>query len=373
MKICILTQPLEANYGGLLQAYALQTVLKRMGHEVWTEDRHPARPSFSEVIKSKVRILLGPIRHRYYPTERYTRIIRTNTDKFIHDYIRTTEPIYSNDKHEFQKYDFDTYIVGSDQVWRPRYSPYLPNYFLDFARGQNVKRIAYAASFGTDKWEFSDSQTRLCANLAKEFDAVSVREDSGVKLCADYLGINAEQVLDPTLLLERSDYIDLLGKDNIKKSDKKALFQYTLDDTPEKTQIAGLVRELLCIEPDSVSQVSINNFSYVGPQRINECVLPSVQTWIQSFIDADFVVTDSFHGTVFSIIFNKPFIIIPNSNRGQTRFSSLLKLFNLQDRMVKSLETVVDVVEQPINYNEIQYRLDEERRKSLSFLVKALM
>lgn len=374
MKICILTQPLETNYGGLLQAYALQTVLKRLGHDVWTEDRH-VRKSFLQYIKYQLKILLGPIRHKYVPTEYQKKIIRINTDKFIHEHIRTTEPIFSRNKSEFMKYGFDAYVVGSDQVWRPRYSPYLPNYFLDFTCDEVVKRLAYAASFGTDIWEFSESQTIQCSKLAKKFDAISVREDSGIKLCEEHLGVKAEHVLDPTFLLDKTEYLKLCNCDtDVKVHERpKMLMQYVLDDTYEKKRIVESVCVALGIGSDAVIKPYIGHYYYSSPSEINKSILPSVQAWLKGFADADFVVTDSFHGTVFSIIFNKPFVVIPNVDRGLTRFSSLMKLFDLEDRMIISTEKVADVIGQPIDYEKIQYRLDIERRKSIDFLTKALM
>ena len=112
------------------------------------------------------------------------------------------------------QYRFDAYVVGSDQVWRPTYNlgDKLFDMYLAFADGQQVKRLSYAASFGVDKWEYSDDQTRICSELAKQFDAISVREKSGVKLCADNLGVDAIHVLDPTMLLDPSDYNKLIGK-----------------------------------------------------------------------------------------------------------------------------------------------------------------
>lgn len=369
MKICILTQPLGTNYGGLLQAYALQTVLKRLGHDVWTEDRY-IKSNLLKNLKNYVKIILGPIRHRYYPTAIQTKIIRENTDRFIHDYIRTTERISSNNKSEFVKYNFDAYVVGSDQVWRPRYSPYLPNYFLDFTNGQDVKRVAYAASFGTDVWEFSEEETIYCGQLAKHFDAISVREDSGVGLCKDYFGVDAELVLDPTMLLTKDDYEKLLSTNTKNKNKKTYLMQYILDETTKKQLIIDTVKKELNIEDNAVIKPYPKNYWYEGPKNIKDCVYPSVQDWLQSFIDADFVVTDSFHGTVFSIIFNKQFISIPNTDRGLTRFKSLLNMFRLENRMVESLEQARNILKYSINFSEVQKRLSEERDKSIVFLTK---
>src|SRR5690606_15864360 len=108
---------------------------------------------------------------------------------------------------------FDTYIVGSDQCWRPKYSPNITNYFLDFLNDkQNVIRISYAASFGTSDWEFNEPETKMCRDLIQKFDAVSVRESSGIELCQKYLDKEAQHVLDPTMLLELDDYITKIGR-----------------------------------------------------------------------------------------------------------------------------------------------------------------
>lgn len=106
-----------------------------------------------------------------------------------------------------QKYGLDAYVVGSDQVWRPAFNlgPRLGNMFLDFA-GDDVKKISYAASFGCKEWEYTEEQERMCGKLAKRFDAISVREASGVDLCKEHFGVDATLVLDPTLLLNKEDY-----------------------------------------------------------------------------------------------------------------------------------------------------------------------
>src|SRR5690606_19965537 len=126
-----------------------------------------------------------------------------NTYSFIARHIVLSDKVASDLqlREHFRNNRYDAVIVGSDQTWRPRYSPNIYNYFLDFLRDENVRRIAYASSFGTDKWEYNDKQTDRCSKLAKEFDMISVREKSGVDLCIRHLGVEALAVLDPTLLL----------------------------------------------------------------------------------------------------------------------------------------------------------------------------
>lgn len=368
MKICILTQPLHTNYGGLLQAYALQAVLKRMGHEVWTEDRKWKRPLIVKVKQLIARLI--KYKGLYYPTDRQEQSIAQKTIPFIRKYITTTEPVSSNTKKEFYKYHFDAYIVGSDQVWRPIYSYCLSNYFLDFTVGQHVKRIAYAASFGTSDWEFNGEQTKRCATLAKQFDAISVREDCGVTLCKKYLGVDAIHLLDPTMLLNKEDYIYLVEQEQTPASGKK-LMTYVLDQSEEKQAIVQKISQTLGLSPNVVMPEM--KFSQVGRKYINQCIFPPVTDWLRGFMDAEYVVTDSFHGTVFSILFNKPFVVMANKERGMARITSLLKKFELEERWVYSLEDVTDkMLHGSVDFEKVNQVLDIEREKAERFLIKSL-
>lgn len=371
MNILILTQPLHVNYGGLLQTFALQTVLKRMGHKVWTEDRKD-RSSAIKVIKQYVKPLLMPLfRGKYYPTDKESRIISRHTDAFIHKYISTTHPVYTTDKSTLDCYGFDVYIVGSDQVWRPIYSYGLYNYFLDFTVGKNVKRIAYAASFGTDQWEFTPEQTAVCSELAKQFDAISVREDSGIGLCRKYLNIDAVQMPDPTLLLDKNDYHEIIKNDRPENPHSGGILTYILDDSEIKRSVVQKVSSKLNLNSFSVMPQA--QFKDVGKKGIEKCIYPPVAEWLQGFADADFVVTDSFHGTVFSIIFNKPFIAIANGVRGVSRFISLLKGFKLEDRLIYSEEDFKDcLLNNNIDFTEINIAHNKKRAEALEFLTNAL-
>lgn len=370
MRICILTQPLQTNYGGLLQTYALQTVLKRMGHEVWTEDRRENKNNLFGILKKNAKILLGPIRKFYYPTSSEKKIISKNTNLFIQKYINTTCPIYSTNKSLLNEYNFDAFIVGSDQVWRPMYSYGIYNYFLDFAIGKNVKRIAYAASFGTDQWEFTPEQTAVCSELIKQFDAISVREDSGISLCRKYLNINALQMPDPTLLLDKNDYLEIIKNDRPENSHSGGILTYILDDSETKRNVVQKVSSKLKLNSFSVMPQA--QFKDVGEKGIEKCIYPTVAEWLQGFADSDFVVTDSFHGTVFSIIFNKPFIAIANKKRGISRFISLLKGFELEDQLIYFEEEFKDGLLNNIDFTEINIAHNKIRAEALEFLTNAL-
>lgn len=376
MKIGILTQPLHNNYGGLLQNFALQTTLKKLGHESQTiniKNRENLKlRKYASLLKRTILKLSGQkIRVRAWPTEEEKEIISKYTQQFIKKKIATTDLITKKlDEKLIDKYSFDAYIVGSDQVWRPKYSPQMSTYFLDFLENNyGVKKIAFAASFGVDEWEFTEPQTKEYKRLIKLFDAVSVREDTAIELCKKHFGVDAAHMLDPTMLLARNEYISLVEKEKIEKSSGN-LFTYILDSTNDKNSIIEKISNKYNLKTFSVMQPK--RFSDIDRNGIDECVFPPVEEWIRGFMDAEFVVTDSFHGTVFSIIFNKPFISIANESRGTTRFTSLLKLFQLEDKLVHSLSDFNLTGYKEINWENVNSILEREKTSSIQFLKENL-
>ena len=313
MKIKIITQHLLNNYGGLLQNCALQQVLKRMGNEVDTIDYlrivnfTPFRRYLLSWAKSFV-LLFIPGKRRGFIRYSYKGCRNALTNDFVSKWISTSYKCYKKNMLDC----CDAVIVGSDQVWRPKYNCRIEDMFLKFAEGVPIKRIAYAASFGVDDWEFSLKQTRCCKKLAKKFDAISVREDSGVKLCNVYLGVDATWVLDPTLLLKKEDYCEVCK--DVPVASEKTLVAYILDlDEPIRESCERLAKE---------RNLTLKIF------RAGLRASLTVPEWLAMFRDASYVVTDSFHGTVFSIIFEKEFKCIYNEGRGAARFESLLNLYN---------------------------------------------
>lgn len=380
MKIGILTQPLHSNYGGLLQNYALQQTLVRAGHEVETIDWGSGSGLRAMLYRMKVQVLhtLLPNRYpllKYMPNDKEKSIIQRNTNHFINTYINHTEAMHSYEEFVKQasKGKYDAYVVGSDQCWRPCYNAFLPSMFLDFVQDKQVKRIAYAASFGTDKWEFTPQQTAVCVPLAKKFDMVSVREDSGVKLCKELLGVDAVHVLDPTILLTKEDYIQLIEKEKEPKSNG-TLFNYILDPDAKKSvfiQKVAKAKGLKVFQVLPKCQAEIRTKEDVK-ERIEDCVFPGVTTWLRAFMDADMTIVDSFHGMVFSIIFNKPFWAIGNVSRGMSRFTSLLKMFHLEDRLLDA-DNLDDVdFSKPIDWTMVNGIMEEKRRECKNLLLTNL-
>lgn len=372
MKIGILSLPLYINYGGILQTYALQTVLEKMGHDVtFIQKRNwPLKLKVQDMpltyAKRIVRNLIGqhiPILYeKIYNRE--APIIRQNIEPFI---LHNIKMKVVDDYCQIQENEFDTIIVGSDQIWRHLYVKHIEGSFLDFAKGWKIKRIAYAASFGTDSWEYSKRQSKRCRKLAQLFNAISVREDSGVELCKRHFGIGAKHVLDPTMLLENCDYIKLFKKNNTPKSSGNLLC-YILDENEEKFNIVKTISTKLNLKPFKVN----TRPEYRYDISVEERVQPSVEQWLRGFYDADFVITDSFHACVFSILFRKPFIVYGNKDRGLSRFTSLLNMFELSDRLVTDLKDLNKCELKNIDWDNVYSRLNAQRNKSFDFIKLAL-
>lgn len=380
MKIGILTQPLRNNYGGLLQNYALQTVLKRLGHEATTID-WDGRFTLKERLW-RIRIQLmhlinksSNIKLKYIPTKKEDLYISVNTNRFVEKYINHTLAAYTQSslQRNALKLNAQAFVVGSDQVWRPGYNSFQYAMFLDFTQDLNIRRIAYAASFGTSKWGFGKEETERIKQLVNKFDVVTVRERSGVDLCKKYMEIDSFHVLDPTMLLNRDDYEKLVFEENEPES-KGTLFHYILDPNAEKTKFIEDVSKRKGLNPFTVmpKYQAENRTKESVKHHIDDCVFPSVTSWLRSFMDAKMVIVDSFHGAVFSIIFNKPFWVIGNKGRGNARFESLLSLFNLNNRFVDDPGSIDIDIDSSIDWDAVNAIRIKEIEKSLYLLNKGL-
>lgn len=375
MKIGILTLPSSFNYGGILQAYALQHTLDKLGYDNVIIRRERPKITNENTITRCKNLIKKIIGNDIYtiPDENQKAYIERNCRSFIESNLRKTEQV-SYDTNQLSKLcrenSIDTIIVGSDQVWRPHMTANIRNYFLDFC-GDEIKKISYAASFGVDNWEFSNDDTAICSKLAKEFKLVTVRENSGVRLCKEFLGVDAKHVLDPTMLLNTDDYVSLVNNSNVPKSEGN-LFCYILNENKNKEIFIDRVTKYTKCIPFTVMPKRDPYFNNNANKNINECIYPSPATWIRAFMDAKYVITDSFHGTVFSIIFNKPFWVIGNKSRGNARFDSLLKTFKLEQRFIENIKDVNIDFSLEIDWDSVNEIRKYEREKSLQFLVSAL-
>lgn len=378
MKIGILTLPLHANYGGILQAFALQSVLERMGHEVvvYNLDRTPrrclalgvlyhfARRTLKTLTSMKPQRFYNIKKEAEYQYKLYLERIQ-HTQRFIDKYIHAY--YLKNYVSQIVESNVDCIVVGSDQIWDSRngasISGSVSNAFLPFV-SKRIKRFSYSASFGKDTWNYTQEQTDIVKEAIKNFVGVSVREFSGVELCRKHLDIDAQVHIDPTMLLTADDYIREVDLKE-EESSPGDLLVYILDNSDEKSQVIDFIESKL-----HLTRFHVNNNA---PNNAMSNVQPPVEKWLRGFWDAKFVVTDSFHACVFSILFHKPFIAIGNKRRGLTRFLTLLSRFGFENRLIENVENVKKMdLDDKIDFSHVDSILEKERECSFQYIANCI-
>ena len=376
MRIAVVTLPLHTNYGGILQAFALKSALEALGNEVTVLDLKDKMPPpegmkapFIYANRALKRLMKGSSGPEVFRERRYRKelpVLSAKTSAFVNKYLK---PRMIDSYAEVKDGEYDAFVVGSDQVWRPRYFNDIEDAFLAFTSGWDVKRVAYAASFGTDQLEYEYTQLETCAKLLEAFDGVSVREDSAVGLCEEWLDHEgAEHVLDPVMLMNPEVYAGLTTELQDRPA-KGKMVTYILDRSDDKDHVIAFMKKVSGYETHDVSVRP-----YVNDRPVAERVVPALERWLSAFEDAEFVVTDSFHGCVLAILFHKRFIAVGNSRRGMARLSSLLDMFGLDMRLVHGIDPEDDgeFFLSDIDWEEVDRKIGKMRNDSLAFICKAL-
>ncbi len=302
-------------------------------------------------------------------------------------------PVYFNHRKEFEKKYYEilaepnltrlnervgTFVLGSDQVWKYELAKNMGHMlFFDFVSDEN-RKISYAASFGGSTFNDNGEYRRIASYLMKRFDAVSVREVQGVDICRDQFGVAATQVLDPVFMIDRA-YYDLLAQDSTRGEKGPYLFAYILDPSPQKREILQRIAKRLGCR--IVIVLDCEPWRYDRQKALmgmDECVLDDVfvEDFVNLLSNAQAVVTDSFHGTAFSIIYDRPFIAIANPGRGMARFESLLGILRLEDRLVYPYEEFdLELRAKQLTayeYGSVHERIEREKVRSDAWLDEAL-
>lgn len=364
MKIGIVTMPLCANYGGTLQNWALQQVLIRMGHEPITlrfPVMYQGMSSWHYWTKVFPMQALRFVAHKFIggkyempltigPWKESVR----GMERFVDEHINVTEYLPNLSMDDVRRYGVEALIVGSDQIWRPVMYDAVKYYFLGFTGDSDILRVAYAPSVALDKWPYKEEVTVKLRELIKKFSAVSVREESSVQLVKENLDVDAQWVLDPTMLLKKENYIEVCK--NEPESNEPLVFAYILDMTDEKRQMAeNTAKTLGC------------GVRYLSADKVKK--EDTIEKWLANFRDAKYVITDSYHGTVFSLIFQKQFYTFYNTYRGNARMDSLKKISGLEDRFITK---PVESLGREIDYADVEERVEKMRVGSVEYLAGAL-
>lgn len=332
------------NYGSVATYYALNLVLKRMGFDSMLVD-----------IPEKEKDPAGE--------DVFSR-------NFLKERCKITPSVRWSDVHTLNDY-CDAFVVGSDQVWTKDAIRIARNmFFLNFADAKK-KKVAYAPSFGTSKFEISPEEEKVVRNLLMQFDGISVREDTGKEILLKMFNISAERVLDPVFLIEPSDYHEIASASKV-ETDGKYILAYILDPTPDKEKAIFDLQTSLNIPVKVILDGRIGTFdkNLKKLEVYGEQVIPDVseEDWVKLFDDSEYVITDSHHGLAMAIIFHKQVIAYANHKRGYTRFQSLMNLLSISDRLIENSKKVDELVDSKIDYTTVQTKLDSEIKRSIDWL-----
>lgn len=373
-KVAILTLNGYFNYGNRLQNHALQEVLKSIGFEAETvingnepkgNRNYTLVERIDNLIKKSPREIFDRLEYKTWAKRNKDEIkeseeIRTKVfKKFTYDYIKETDYTISDNnipKDLSDRYSY--FVTGSDQVWNPDYIYGSSIYFLTFA--SKHKRIAYAPSFGVSeiKPEYIEDYREWISGMHR----LSVREDDGAKIIKELTGRDAPVLVDPTLLLTKEKWLSI-AKEAKNKPKGNYLLTYFLGGIPPKykKQIKKIAK--------------VNNLEVINLADIRD--KETYRTGPSEFIDyinsCSVFCTDSFHGAVFSILFEKPFIVYERMGSTLSMFSrieTLLKKFKLESRKAENIKSNEDVFN--IDFSHVPAILEAERKKSYDFLKEAL-
>lgn len=341
MKIALLTYFHALSYGATLQTYATIKALESLGHEVWLINLYIPQP-----MAWFKRILLIPKAYMHWS-------FRKKYFKHITSHYTSSEELRNNPP------EADLYMIGSDQTWNTDISlDKAPSFFLDFVK-DNKKKVTYAASFGKsviegNKWISKEH----IIELLKQFDKIAIREDTGKRLL-DEIGINSVQVIDPVLLFP--NYDELIGKDRQRKEEIVLFKVDKMDAFYTRAKEVG-----------KLSSIPVISVGSLRREPGVKCPYPyGVEGWMSRLASAKYILTDSFHGLVVSLLYHRQFIILPGLASRITRLRSLLQLVGLEDRIMSTddtAESIYEKLQQPIDYSSVDKILSKEREKSWEYL-----
>lgn len=356
-----------ANYGSALQTYALSQAIEHLGHEAQVLDYIPQRIKFRNVfvaLLKKIFPLSTSFRECYTSFRGLLKLIADTWTygRFFRRELSMTKSYYSIEDIEKANLQADVYMTGSDQVWNSTYNQGIDRvFFLDFLP-KEAKRVAYAASFG--KTELGDWEKDITKDLLSRYSAISVRESSALGIL-ESIGIhNGVNVLDPTLLLDQNEWAKRCPKLKCKEN---YLLIYSVE--PEKEQLIQIAREIADRLNLMVYMVEWGIKPYPGVDKMI-CNIDPLKL-MSYFINAEYVVASSFHGTAFSVNLNKQFISL-SPKHFNTRAQSFLDLVGLNERLMTFDSYSLDKALSVIDYAAVNTILEAERVKSMDFLKSVL-
>lgn len=363
MKIDIVTLHRAQNYGSVLQAFALQKQIEKHGHQAYILDYYPERytnKGLLKRLKNKSSRFNNPLVLLIAKLLIYPSYLKKGIqfNKFMH-YLNLEKPSFATNEEGMGRFtDADAYCAGSDQIWNSHWNEGVEKVlFLDFVPKGKLC-LSYAASIGLSNIPANEiDETKL---LLDKFEFLSLREDKGVELVRELGRTDAVQCLDPTLLMSKEEWSQY-ADDSYKG--KEYVLTYNLHHDPEIDKCAKAIASKYHLQ---IRNISYNWHDIIRHGHLDWC--PTVEGFLGLIKNAKYVVADSFHATAFSIIFEKPFVVI-TPEVASSRLSSLLKMLGLDDHNINKF-TSLKVIEQPIDYIRVKSIIVTKQRESISFLNK---
>lgn len=351
------------NYGQILQAYALCTYLRNKGHDASLVDfaydiDWETIPPISFKSRLKYIIKESPFFKLYKKHKDKCKFLQ-----FKQNYLQIYPQKYPSYKSLLRKPPIaDVYMTGSDQIWGNHIKRIEP-FFLSFG-ADNISRIAYAPSFGTPT--LSEDRKIKIKPLLSKYSAVGIREKSGVEIAKNLGRSDAKWVPDPTLLLNADEWSAIAYNESPFKSSGKKVFVYIIGNDND---------ERLLSFAESIPNAEIIIASDSPNQPIGKMYL-SLPEWIRAIQDCDYVITNSFHGTMFSLMFNKQFLTFERIGRAahmNVRVRSIVEITGLQNRLVQSDSDIsFETLKLPINWLSVNSKLNDWKKVGEDFLTNSL-
>lgn len=376
MKIGIVTFYRAPNYGAMLQANSLRRFLEAMGHDV-------VFVSYPRVAARRLPLWrVFASRHLQGIRTKLTNYVRYPVTVFAASFPQTKR-CRTMDELRQATADCDAFIVGSDQMWNPMWcsGAELPFVMLDFA-DVGKARIAYAPSFSSTEWR-EDQNAKLAGELLRKFTRISVREESGVAIAAKLSGrSDVVQMIDPTLLHSADFYRKIIADADVEipKHNCPTIFRYMLDewdDASVSQKAFECVKGKLNLKETDSDRIPVRGLLAPLCKHLGVTAKVSVPEWLAKIAASDFVFTNSFHGTVFAILFHKPFVslLLRGSMSGMNeRALSLLKKLGLENRAVYADDqaAIKAAVESKIDWRLVEQVISQERVAAADFIGQAL-
>ena len=336
------------NYGSVLTYYALALIIERLGYSVMLIDE-PEK-------------------------ERDAEGLDVFSRRFLEGRVNISRSVKWNDLDKINEM-CDIFMVGSDQIWTPGAIRHMGYFFFLKTISDAKKKIAYAPSFGQSTFKALPETIKTVQFYLNKFDAISVREQDGIKICDEMFKIKADRVLDPVFLIDRKDYDDI-AEESIINLSHDYIIAYILDPTEDKRKALKLISENLKMPFVVMLDGRFNTFEKNKERMQTDNIVENVNVndWVYYIKHAKYMFTDSHHGLAMGIIYNLQCICYANQSRGQSRFTSLLNVLGLSDRLIFSSDEILkkEILKKDINYKQVNSVLYKEKYKSISWLIAAL-